>query len=191
MATAPFQIIAGPADVFIAPARTTPVAVHDATPEEGGWVALGRTEGGVTVRHTQSVELIMTDQENAPVKAIRAEEGLEIEFALAELTLEKYAKAVNDATVTTTAAAGGSPGWKEIKLHRGNDVTRHALLVRGPSPYRDSKLQYQVPVVVQTDEPEVQFVRDDKSVLSCTFTALYDLDDTTAPFGKLLAQNTA
>jgi len=189
VAVAPFQIIAGPADVYIAPARTNPVAVHDTTPEEGGWVALGRTEGGVTVRHTQSVEMLMSDQDGAPIKAIRSEEGLEIEFALAELDLETYKYALNDATITTTAKSGSSAGWKEIKLYRGDVVARHALLVRGPSPYMDAQLQYQVPIVVQTEEPEVSFTRDDKAVLNVQFSALYDLDDETAPFGKLLAQH--
>lgn len=190
MAVAPFEIIAGPADVYIAPARTNPVAVHDTTPEEGGWVHLGRTEGGVTVRHTQSVEMLMSDQDGAPIKAIRSEEGLEIEFSMAELTLEMYKYALNDATITTQAAAGGSAGWKEINLYRGDVVARHAMIVRGPSPYVNAALQYYVPIVVQTEEPEVEFTRDDKAILNVQFSALYDLENETAPFGKLLAQTT-
>ena len=141
------------------------------------------------MRHTQSVELLMSDQDGAAIKAIRSEEGLEIEFALAELDLETYKYALNDATITTTAKSGSSAGWKEIKLYRGDVVARHALLVRGPSPYMDAQLQYQVPIVVQTEEPEVSFTRDDKAVLNVQFSALYDLDDETAPFGKLLAQH--
>jgi len=182
MAVAPFQIIAGPADVWIAPVATAFPAVNAAP--GGGWVALGRTEGGVTVRHTQSVEMLMSDQDNAPIKAIRSEEGLEVEFSMAELTLENYKYAINNATVTAEA---GPPAIKRIDLYRGYEVQQHALLVRGPSPYMNAQLQYQIPVVVQTEEPEVEFVRDDKAVLNVVFSALVDFSGG-PKFGRLIAQ---
>jgi hypothetical protein len=185
-AQAPFEIIAGPARVYLAPTGTAFPAVNAAP--AGAWVDMGMTEGGVTVRHTQNVELITTDQYTAPVKGIRTEEGVEVEFALAELTLERYKWALNNVTVTSLA---GPPATKEIVLYRGVEVSRHACLVRGPSPYLDAFMQYQIPVVIQTDEPEVAFVKDDKSVLQCTFTSLIDLTAATESerFGKLVAQS--
>jgi len=185
MAQSPFQIVAGPANVYLAVAGTAFPAVNAAP--GAGWTDMGMTEGGVTVRHMQNIEVITTDQYTAGVKGIRTEEGLEVEFALAETTLERYAWALNNATVT---AAAGPPAIKEIPLYRGVDVTRHALLVRGPSPYGNFNSQYQVPVVIQTAEPEVSFVKDDKTVLNCTFTALIDLlaGIPADRFGKLVAQ---
>lgn len=185
MAQAPYQIIAGPARVYVAPTGTAFPLVN-ATPG-GGWVDMGMTEGGVTVRHTQSIEGIMTDQYTAPVKGIRTEEGLEITFSLAEMTLEVYRWAMNNVTITTVA---GPPATKEIAMFRGVDVSRHAILVRGASAYGNFNSQYQVPVVVQTDEPEVAFVKDDKTVLQCTFTAYLDLSAATDAdrLGKLVMQ---
>ena len=186
MAQAPFEIIAGPARVYIATTGTAFPAVNAAP--GGGWTDLGMTEGGVTVRHTQDVEIITTDQYTAGVKGIRTAEGLEVEFALAELTLERYKWALNNVTVVSVA---GPPATKEIPLYRGVDVSRHALLVRGPSPYGNFNMQYQVPVVIQTEEPEVSFVKDDKSVLSCVWTSLIDLSAAQEAdrFGKLIAQS--
>lgn len=186
MAQEPYQIIAGPADVFIAPTGTAFPAINAAPGV--GWVPLGETEGGVTVRHTQNIERLTTDQRTAPVKGIRTEEGVEIEFSLAELTLENYKYAVNDVAVVSAA---GPPATKKIQLYRGVDVARHALLVRGPSPYGNFKQQYQVPVVSQTEEPEVEFVKDDKSVLACSFAAFADMtaSDDADSLGHLVAQS--
>lgn len=185
MSASPYEIISGPANVYIAPVATAFTAIN-ATPA-GAWVALGYTEGGITVRKTQSVELLSVDQFTGPVKAIRSEEGLEVEFELAQLTLENYFKALNNVTLTT----GGTPTSKSGPMHLGFDVARWALLVRGPSPYGAWNLQWEIPVVVQTDEPEISIVKDDKATLKCTFAALEDLtagsDD--LRFGNVRAQS--
>lgn len=185
MAVAPFEIVAGPADVFIAPTGTAFPAVNAAP--SGSWTNLGQTEGGVTVRHSQDITVLTTDQHTGGIKAIRVGEGLEVSFALAETTLEKYKFALNNATVTTAA---GPPAIKSIKLFRGVDVAQHAILVRGASAYANFSSQYQIPVVYQADEPEISFVKDDKTVLACTFSALEDpAAATTADrFGSLIMQ---
>jgi hypothetical protein len=188
MSTQPYEIIAGPADVWVSPVGTPMPAVDAAESAfDGAWVAMGKTEGGIQVTHDQDIELLYADQRTGPLKAIRTREGLMVEFELAEITLERYAKLLNDATVTTS----GSPNRKEMKPYQGLDVAQFAVLVRGPSPYTDGFLQYQVPVAVQVEAPEVTFVKDDKSTLSCQWAALEDPDASTAAdrFGKLVAAN--
>lgn len=181
----PYQIITGPAEVWLA-ATTTAFPAVNAAPA-GAWTNLGQTEGGVTVRHTQNVELLTTDQYISALKAIRSEEGIEIEFSIAELTLENYDKMFASASGVTSAA--GPPATKTIGLTRGVIPVLNALMVRGRSPYFAGPAQYEVPVVVQTDEPEVELVKDDKAVLHSTFTAMYD---STQPanqnHGRLVAQ---
>ncbi len=295
MSTAPYEIIAGPADLWVAPVGETFPDVDDAP--AGGWVALGDTEGGVKAKHSQSIELLRTDQSTGPVKAIRSEEMLEISTNLAHLTLENFAYLLNRVTVgtsygdsaatLTTALAGanndllftaqtaGEAGndiriryvvaglgtalsvavvgnditvnvatdgggaatstaaqvdaalaasgptnaliaaanapandgtgvvvafdytnlasgadAKDITLYQGMDATTFALLVRGPSPYGDFELQYEVPFVVQTDEPEAEFVRDNKAVLAAKFCAIEDPEAASADerFGRMVAQ---
>lgn len=183
--SSPFEILSGACDVWVAPVGTA-FPVITATPS-GSFFSLGRTEGGVTVRHTQNLEMLTTDQTIGAIKAIRTEEGMEIELGLAEITLERYAKVMNDVTVTTAA---GPPATKAFFPHKGRCVTRLALLARGDSPYGAFNMQFEVPVVVQMDEPELEFVKDDKVVLNSTWAALEDLTAATEAerYGRVIAQ---
>lgn len=188
MSSQPYEIIAGPADVYVAAVGASFPGVDKADTDGSfsTWTHLGFTDGGVKVKHTQTVDLHKVDQRTGPVKATRSEEGLEITFSLAEPTLENYAVALNDNDVSTDV----TPSRKTLKLYRGLDVAQFAVLVRGPSPYMDAFCQYQVPVCVQTEEPEAEFIRDGKAVLATKFVALEDPNAATADdrFGSLVAQ---
>lgn len=190
MATSPFEIIAGPADVYIAPVGETFPNVDD--DPAGNWLTLGETEGGVKVTHNQTVDMLYTDQNTGPRKAIRSAEGLTIEFDLAELTLETYATALNDATVTANSGDSGSGTTRSMTVYQHVDVAEFALLVRGPSPYMDAFLDYRVPVVIQTGEPTLSFVKNDKAVFAVKWMALVDPNAATVAdrFGQLVAQDT-
>lgn len=182
----PFNILSGPCDVYVAPVGTAFTVVNVAP--SGSWTALGRTEGGIMVRHTQKVELLSTDQTIGNIKAIRSEEGMEIELSLAEIDIAKMAKVLNDATVTTVT---GPPHEQSFQPHRGRCVTRFALQCRGDSPYGAFSMQFDVPVVVQTADPELKWVNNDKVVLHTIWTALEDLTAGTeaARFGSIHAQD--
>jgi len=190
MANAPFEIIAGPARVYIAPVGTAFPKINQAP--GAAWKDLGYTEGGINVQHNQSVELLRVDQLTGPVKAVRSEEELHVTFSLAQITLENYSHALNELTVTDVAPTATEAGYKWVPLYKGPDVKAVALLIRGPSPYGDGfNLQFEVPVAVQVGEPQISFVRGDKSVLEVDFVAL---EDATAPseelkFGRLVAQD--
>ena len=181
----PYQILVGPADIYIAPVGTAFPVVNVAP--AGAWVNVGKTEGGITARHTQSVELIRADQSTGPIKAVRSEEGLEFETNFAELTLENYARALNGATVTSAA---GPPAIKTVKMYQGVTVNNFAFLARASSPYGNFNMQYQVPLVIQAEEPEVSFVKDDKSVLHVRYVAIEDPAAALPEdrFGSLVAQ---
>lgn len=182
---APYQILAGPADVYTAPVATAFPAVNAAP--GGSWTLVGRTEGGVTVAHNQSIVQLTADQHTGPVKALRESEGQEVNFSFVDLTLENYSLAMNSITVT---AAAGPPAIKTINLHRGVQVDLRAILVRGRSPYFNGPAQYQIPVTFQNGSPSVAFVKNDKSVLAASFVALEDLTAGTDAqrFGQLVAQ---
>jgi len=188
MATTPYDIIAGPADVWLSADLTASFPAVNAA--EGAfdseWVKLGMTDGGVKVKHTQSIDLIRADQRTGPVKAIRSEEGLEIAFNIEELTLEHWAYALNGNAITTAS----TPNRSTLKMYQGLDVTQFMVLVRGPSPYMNAFLQYNVPVVVQTDEPEAEYKRDGQAVLAFKFVALEDPNAATSAdrFGSIIAQ---
>jgi hypothetical protein len=94
---------------------------------------------------------------------------------------------MNDVTVTTVV---GPPNTKSFNFHKGKCVTRLALLARGDSPYGAFNMQFEVPVVVQSDEPELAFVKVDKVVLKATWTAMEDLTAGSEDlrFGRCIAQ---
>ena len=174
----PFEIVAGPAKAWIAATGTAFPALTAAESAFGTqWIALGQTDGGVKVKHSQTVNEILTDQVTAPVKAVREQEGLEISMNLAELSLANYAVALNQGISGANVAAGE----RNTELYRGgSQVETVALLVRGPSlsPYGDFNLQYEVPAVYEAGEPEIEFTKADKAVLAVTFMAIADPDRT-------------
>lgn len=192
--TAPFEILAGPLDVYYAATGTAfpGVGVTDADIQDGGtWTPIGYTEGGVKVAHPQTIVELRADQVTGPIKAVRSEEGLEITFDLASLTLENYALALNRAIAGPTVGSTGGNN-KSVPLYRGGfQVETLALLCRQGhlSPYGDKALQFEVPVCFQAGAPEDTFTKDNKAVLAVSFHALVDpnrIDDDEA-FGRVRA----
>lgn len=196
MAIKPFEIIAAPFTVWVAPVGEAFTDV-DETPA-GNWFKIGTsgdkniTEDGVTISHPQTLEMFRMLGSTGPVKASRTEEDLIISLMLADLTLEQYRHALNGGTVSTVAAGAGTPGYKHVPIRRGLDITERALLIRGPSPYGDGwSLQYEVPRVIHSGEPELVFVKGEPAALLMEFTALEDTDAVSdnLRFGRIVAQN--
>ena len=187
----PYAIIAGPADVFVAAVGTAFPAINVASSTNSppaGWTALGKTQGGVTIKHSQTVDQISADQMTGPIKAVRSAEGLDISFALIELTVETVAFFLNQQTVNVVT---GPPHDHDIPIHRGRQVARNALLVRGDSPYGNFFMQFEVPVVVMTDSPQFDFAENKVAMAQTTWTALEDLTQASEAnrFGTLRAQD--
>src|SRR3990172_3199979 len=200
MAVAPFAIIAGPGKVWAKSLGVggSPITMPGVEPAEDpteaipttSWAAedfMGRTEGGVTVRNPQSVELLYVDQVILPLKGIRTEASLEVEYQIAEITLERYAKLMNDALVTTAA---GPPAVKHFRFPASTEVVRFSVLVRFPSPYENTRAQIHIPVAIMSGEPEMTFVKDDKATLSVTWQGLEDPANL-GTFGRIIAKTSA
>lgn len=175
--TQPYEILAGPLDVYYA-ATGTPfpgVGTTDQVIKDGGtWTFIGYTEGGVKVAHPQNIVEIRADQVTGVVKAVRSEEGLEITFDIASLTLENYALALNQAIAGPDST---TPGQKSVKLYRGGfQVETVALLARQGhlSPYGDKALQFEVPACFEAGSPEDTHTKDNKAVLAVSFHAIVD-----------------
>ena len=189
--TTPYQIIQGPADVFVAPVATAFPALNvtsSTNSPPAGWTALGKTQGGVSVKYGQTVDQITADQMTGPIKAVRSAESLDVTFSLIELTVETIAYILNQQTVNVVT---GPPHDHDIPIHRGRSVARNALLIRGDSPYGNWFMQFEVPVVVMTDSPQMDFAENKVAAMQCTFTALEDLTQASDAnrFGTLRAQD--
>lgn len=198
MSGKPYEVVAQPFTLWVAAVGS---AFPDVDEAPGvSWTKVGTSgdlnygEDGVTITHNQTVEMWRALGSTGPRKALRTEEELHVSLVLHDLTLEQYALAMNNNTVTTTAAGTGTPGTKKIGLSRGLTVPQRALLIRGVggSPYGDSwNVQYEIPVAVQIGEPEVVFQKGEPAGLQLEFATLENPDAASADerFGRLVAQN--
>jgi hypothetical protein len=183
---APFEILAGLVDAYLAPVGTAFPIINVAP--AGTWIKLGAggskdfTEDGLVVRHEVGVERIRSAGTTGPRKAFRTTEDLLIELTLMDATAEALQAALNQLAITTVV---GPPAEKTIQLLEGQAVTLRALLIRGVlSPYADSasNLQFDVPIVYQNGPIELVFRKGEPVGLKLQFVAL---QDDTLGFGKL------
>lgn len=189
--SAPFEILAGPLTLWLAPVGTVFPAI-DEDPAVA-WVQVGASgnrnysEDGVTVTHDQTIEGFRSAGSTGKRKVFRTEEDQRITVQIADMTLAAYKVALNGNTVTDTV---GDP--KKIGLSRGREVTEYALLARGKSPYGDEmNMQYEVPRVAEVGSQEVGFVKGEPAMLELEFETLEDDNAATEDerFGRLVAQD--
>jgi hypothetical protein len=193
----PFEIIAAPFTVWIAPVGEAFPDVD--TAPGGGWAKIGTsgdqnyTEDGVVVSLAQTIEKWRGAGTTGPRKAFRTSEDMTVRFTLVDLTLEQLKHALNGNTVTDTAAGTGTPGVRKIGLSRGHTVTPFALLIRGGvSPYGDSfSMQFEVPVAVLQSSQELEFKKGTPAGVLLEWAAMEDPDASSAAerFGRLIAQD--
>lgn len=181
------MVVGAPFQVWTAPTGTA-FPLITATPGVA-WEQLGINgnksmhEDGITVRHPQTVNRIRPLGSTGPIKAVRADEDMEIEFTLLDLTLEAYSAALSQQTVVDTG------GEKTLAPYRGFTIPEVALLARGPSPYDETlNMQYEIPRAYTEGAPEVVFVKADVAGLQFLFVALSDPDaDEGEEFGRIVA----
>jgi len=183
------DILIGAGSAWIAPVGEAYPAIN-AVPA-GNWVSLGRTDGGTTVKHINTLVHHKVDQALMPVKSTRTDIGVEVQLPLAEITLERYAKVINNTTVTDVPASAGVAGYRYFTITATSVVATHAILVRVPSPYLvDTYMQYELKCCVQSGEPDPTFNAASKAILATTWTALEDPANP-GTIGRMLAQDAA
>ena len=192
MGQTPYEIMAGPIEIYVAPVGESFPAIGT-EPPGGNWTLLGTlgtveyAEDGVTVAHEESVEDFKSLGSTGTVKSFRTEEELVVSFMLHDLTLEEYARAINFATVATDTDD------KTLDIYKGNEVLYRAMLVRtnGIAPYgANYNLQYEVPRVRPDAAPEVIFAKGTPAGLALSFRALIDLSASSESerFGRIRTQ---
>ena len=190
MGQQPYEIIAGPAEIYVAPVGESFPAIGT-EPPGGNWTLLATLgtqeygEEGVTVSHQESVEDFRGLGSTGPIKSFRTEEELTIAAMIHDLTLEEYARAINFVTVATDSDD------KTMDIYKSHEVAYRALLVRGAGPYgANYNLQYEVPRVRSDSALEIVFQKGTPAGLALQFRALEDLSaaSESARFGILRSQ---
>lgn len=195
--TVPYEVIAAPYTLYVAPVGTA-FPLIDANPAVA-WVKVGTSgplnydgDAGVTIEHPQSINPWRSLGDAGSRKVFRSSEDLKVRMTLVDISLEQYARAINDNTVTDTPAGVGTAGFRSLGLSRGFTVSTKALLVRGNvSPYgATGNSQYQIPIAAQSGNPTVVFLKDKPAGLALEWMALVDPSQSAdAYFGVLIVQD--
>ena len=189
---APFEIVATPAEVYIAAVGESFPNIGT-EPPGGNWVLLGTlgnveyNEDGVTVAHSETIEDFRSLGSTGPVKSFRTEEDLIISLMVVDITLEEYSRAMNFNTVAT------SSDDKLLQTYLGQEVIYKALLVRVPDggPYGAGyNYQYEIPRVRPVSASEVIFHKGTPAGLALEFHAMIDLSAAAVAnrFGQIRTQ---
>lgn len=190
---APHEVVAAPYAVYLSPVGTA-MPLVSAVPV-APWVLLGTSgtksydEEGVTVQHPQTIEVFRPAGGTGPRKAFRTEEDLIIGLTVVDLLPANYAKILNNAAVTSVAAASGIPGYKHFPTLRGLEVKTFALVAQGMSPFDNTmKAQYEVTTCYEGASPEPVHTKGTPAGLACEF---YAIETDSNGFGRWVAQDAA
>lgn len=182
----PFDTVVGPASIWVAAVSTAFPVVDLATPA-AAWVSLGETDGGCTFTPKRTTKKHVTDQSFAPKKTTVLTKEIEVSFTLAQVTLERLAKVLDDQTVVSVAAVPGvSAGYKYISLSSLATIPQYAMLIRVPSPYADGYMQIELPAVSPSGDQKLSYKKDDKTMIPTAWDVLED-PATPGSFGTLRA----
>jgi len=178
---APYEIIASPADLWIAPALTArPVMTAHPLPDPiapwakvGTSLSLNYTEDGVTIQMQQDVVKWRSLGDTGSRKAFRTLEDAMARVNVADMTLEAWANILNANAITTVAAGAGTAGYKKIGLSKGPGVASFAVLIRFPSPYVTAMWsQLWMPIAINSASTEFPFKKDTPAALAIEFSAM-------------------
>ncbi len=177
MAEQPFEIVAAPFELYIAPVGESFPAVT-LEPPVGNWVLIGTSgddsygEEGVSIEHSETIEDLRMLGGTGIRKSFRTEEGIMVSLMLHDMTLEEWVRALNFNAVATDS------NDKTIDLYKGQQVATRALLVRGNSagPYgADYNIQFELPRVRPDSTPSVVFQKGTPAGLLLAFQVMENL----------------
>lgn len=189
MSQAPFQLMNGPFQVYVAtPVVLAPDIAIPSASIDAAWSLLGVagdkdvTEDGIKVTGEQDVTKWKGLGSTATRKMFRTSQDIVVAFTLADASIENYARAFNGAAVDLDSHR------RLINLLMTSDVTQFSLLIRGDdrSPYGEFNTQWWLPRVSHDANIETVYVKGQPVGLAYNFTAL---DDETYGLGTLESQD--
>lgn len=166
---APYEVIVGPAEVYVAPVGE---AFPDVDTAPGGnWDLVGTlgsenyAESGVLVRSPRNTNPINVLGSTVPRKHVITTTGLEIEFDVIDASAEQVTLGygVDPADIVDDAAGVGTPGTRSFDIPTSPIPFQRAVLVRiDQSPYGEGlKSQLQIPAANQLGNAEGGFTKGD------------------------------
>lgn len=174
------EVVGTPYSVRVAPVGTSIPAIN--LPDgslDAAWALVG-TNGinnqgasGVTVGLGRTMTHYTPAGGTLPVKSWVTDEAITVGGSVVDTTIEQASLVLDEAAITTVAAASGIAGKKSIKLVRGVAVHYYAVLVRGLSPYDDGSglvAQYHFARCFQSASQSLAYLKGTPAELAWEFT---------------------
>ena len=134
------------------------------------WVSAGATNEGFKVNVETSTTQITIEEQSTPVGETVESKAIGVEAVLAEATMESMRYSWGGSTITTTAAATGTPGTE--KMHLTDDVEYYTACLETRNFNGFARRLY-IPKVSATGSGEVSFRRAaDKQMFPVRFASL-------------------
>lgn len=176
----PYEIIVGPAEVWVAPVGEAFPDV-DETPT-GNWDLVGTLgdenygEKGVIVRSSRTITPVNVLGSTMARKHTITEVGFEVEFDVIDATAEQMALGygVDPDDITDTPAASGTVGDRAFSLPTSPIPFQRAVLVRiDQSPYMENgKMQFEVYAANQAGNTDAGFTKGDPFMITHLWQAV-------------------
>lgn len=188
----PFEILAGPAEVYVASADTAFPDV-DETPD-GNWTQIASPtqipEDGVTISGDGTEEHVYSLGGTGSRKGFRTRQELHVKFKVMDATVEAYSAAMNGATILDSDDESAPPltPTKAIELAMpGGAIETKAVLVRVlQSPYGDGMVaQWEFPRAYNVGHPETVYTKGNPVALEFDY---FVMDDDSGNKGTYRAQ---
>lgn len=177
---APFEIIIGPAEVYVAPVGT-PFPDVDEVPT-APWEVVGTLgdenygEKGVIVRRSVTATPVRVLGSTTPRKWSITETGFQVEFDVIDTTPEQMALAYgrDPAEVEETPASSGVAGEKHFDIPTDPVPFQRAVLVRVPQAAggENQATQWEVFAALQVGPGEGTFAKGDPFMLTHIWEAV-------------------
>lgn len=180
MAEAPYEIVIGPAEVYVAPVGEAFPDIDEAP--AGNWLLVGLagadnySEDGVIIRRQVSNTLVRPLGSTVPVKAAITETGFEVEFTVMDLSPEAMQLAFggDEDDITSTVASSGVAGNDVFDIVTDPVPIHKAVLVRcNQSSFGNGfNTQFEVFSAFQTGSAEGTFSKSDPFMQTHIWTAI-------------------
>lgn len=177
---APYEVIVGPAKVYVAPVGEAFPDVDEAP--GGNWALVGTLgdenygEKGVLVRSSRTTTPVNVLGSTMPRKYTITEVGFEVEFDVIDATLEQLALGygADPDDITDTPAGSGTPGDRAFNLPTSPVPFQRAVLVRvDQSPYmEDGKMQFEIYAANQLGNADSGFTKGDPFMVTHIWSAV-------------------
>lgn len=137
-----------------------------------GWLELGATMNGLEFDFDRKTKRIMIEEQQTPVAVTTTDTTFAFNLELSEDSLDTMLLAYGGGLITTTAAASGTVGTRQLQI--GTELTQFSFAFEGQNEYGFWR-RVLVPVVVSVANAKTMYRRADKQrTYKVEFTSLVD-----------------